>query len=241
MIARLEREILANARHRTTTSRAMAKALADAYGVVQPLVVYNSIPVGGEVGPTPDGDLRLFWFSQTVGQGRGLELLFDALASLEAGWKLTILGRCATQIRESFLGRLPSSAQRRVSFLDYIPPGDLQQETTRHDVGLALETASCLNHQYTTSNKIFQYLQAGLFVVATATAGHVEVVRELPEHGRTFPVGDKSALSSLLSEMIGHKEDVRRKRRQCAAAADQRFGYEHSARALVESVKAAVA
>ena len=241
MVARYERAALANARHRTTTSHALAEALAASFGIAAPEVVYNSTSSGGRLSPAPEGDLRLFWFSQTVGFGRGLELLFDALATIDRGWTLTLLGRCAPEVQESLLSRLPDASRGQVAFAGFVKPGELHAEASRHDVGLALETADCLNHDLTASNKIFQCLQAGLYVLATATAGQSEVLRRLPENGRTFAVGDCAALAALVREAIAVRENLRKTRAQRAVAADAQFAYEHSAKVLVESVRRAIA
>ena len=73
--------MLRDAAFLTTSSEAIAAAYREQYGV-RPSVVHNTFPLPAQL---PDftradpGTLRLYWFSQTIGPGRGLE---DAVAAL---------------------------------------------------------------------------------------------------------------------------------------------------------------
>ena len=81
----LEQRILRAAAYATCPSRAMAEALSKAYQVPLPEVVYNSVPSLRKTVPVaPGGPLRLVWFSQTIGPGRGLEDLFPAIGCLNS-------------------------------------------------------------------------------------------------------------------------------------------------------------
>ena len=60
----------------------------------------------------------------------------------------------------------------------------LHKELSNYDVGLALEISEAdLNKQLALSNKIFAYLQAGLFVVATNTQAQEQLLQQLQGHG----------------------------------------------------------
>ena len=78
-----EKIVFRDAAFLTTASDAIADRYARAYGK-RPLVINNTFPLPPhepEFAPVDGADLRLYWFSQTIGAGRGLE---DAI--LAAGW-----------------------------------------------------------------------------------------------------------------------------------------------------------
>ena len=83
LLERWEKSLLARAAYVSTTSQAMASALQSAYGGNPPIVIRNCFPLQSDPAvlprPTPPA---FFWFSQTIGPGRMLELFL-------AAWRLT--------------------------------------------------------------------------------------------------------------------------------------------------------
>src|SRR5262249_36987485 len=80
LASRIERTVLPQATFLTTSWEAIADAYADRYGR-RPIVVHNTFPlpsVRPEAGPIEPGALRLYWFSQSIGEGRGLEEVVEA-------------------------------------------------------------------------------------------------------------------------------------------------------------------
>lgn len=60
----------------TTTSNALAERLAQVYTCDPPEVIYNTFPYRADLIAQEKiftGPLKLFWFSQTIGPGRGIE------------------------------------------------------------------------------------------------------------------------------------------------------------------------
>ena len=221
-VAGLEQRVFARARATTTTSHAMAHALAEHFGMAAPGVVYNgtSVPPIGAADAT--GPLRLVWVSQTIGVGRGLEELLPALRLVEAPWQLTLIGSVGSAFRlwaEEQLGAHASRLRWRAQ----VPPEELPGLIATHHVGLALELPLCRNKDLTVSNKLFHYLQGGLAVVASDTAGQREVMRQLPSHGALFPAGDVDALAERLSTMAADDSPSRGGRAERHAAANARF------------------
>jgi len=73
------------------------------------------------------------------------------------------------------------------AYIKVLPPMEqaaLHKQLATYDIGLALEISEVdLNKQLALSNKIFAYLQAGLFVVATDTRAQEQLLQQLPGHG----------------------------------------------------------
>lgn len=221
-LARLEQRMFPAARGTSTTSWAMAHALSDSCAMTAPLVVYNGTDVPPLLRVSDNGPLALVWVSQTVGAGRGLEDLFAALRRVDAPWRLTVIGTAAPEIRRWADAQLGPAAAH-VRWQSRVAPQELPAIIGAHHVGLALEVPRSLNKDLTVSNKLFHYLQGGLGVIASETAGQREVLSQVPAHGALFPAGDADALASRLAAWAEPGAAVRHDREARHAAANARF------------------
>ncbi len=108
-------------------------------------------------------------------------------------------------------------------------------------MGLALEVPRSLNKDLTVSNKLFHYLQGGLGVIASETAGQREVLSQVPGHGALFPAGDADALAERLATWAEPGAAVRRGRDARHAAANARFAAPVQARVSAQMAAHALA
>lgn len=121
--------------------------------------------------------VKLFWFSQTVGIGRGIEEIIDALGMLEsADFELHLLGSASDQIKNAFIAQLKNDIQ--IYFYDPIPPDDIISFASQFDIGLASELSEPVNRDMCLTNKLFTYIQSGLAVLASNTSAQ----RDFIEH-----------------------------------------------------------
>jgi hypothetical protein len=109
---RVLRKALEDATFLTTSSAPMAAAYVTVYGA-HPQVVHNTFPLP-ERSPSfnrDGGPVRLYWFSQTIGPGRGLENLIRAIGLSRVRATLTLRGRSAVNGMSHRSGR-PADRQR---------------------------------------------------------------------------------------------------------------------------------
>jgi glycosyltransferase involved in cell wall biosynthesis len=214
-LKRLERLMVRKADPVLATTRAMAEALAHDAGsdriptVIPNCFPYDKAPKEG-VGPRDQRDpeaVSFYWFSQTIGPGRGLETLAKALPLLTGNWQLFLRGEIR-QYHPWFEATFPETIRSRVHLLPSVPNADLANYTSSHDVGLALEVPHCVNRNMTATNKIFEYLRCGLAVVATSTKGQVEVMNRCPDAGWVIPPSDASSLAKVLQGAIEDRETM---------------------------------
>ncbi|HEX6987672.1 MAG TPA: glycosyltransferase, partial [Planctomycetaceae bacterium] len=244
LLRKWERELLLACRHKTTTSHALSEALAAEYGCEPPAVVYNGFPLRERETldrrreRSPRGPVSLHWYSQTIGPGRGLEVLVDALEDRPV--EVHLRGTLCPGYDETLRRRAAGGMRERIFFHPQVPHHELLARVAEHDVGVAAEIGYCRNKDLTISNKILHYLLAGVPVIASDTAGQREVAELCPEAVRLYRQSDPKSLARALDELLSDRDGLRRRRAAAWEAAERHFCWERSEPVLLESVERAL-
>jgi len=240
LLRETERRLLKNGACASTTSAALAQALQEDAGSPRPAVVGNTFPLQTDPRqPPPNDPAVFFWFSQTLGPGRGLEDFLTAWSRTSQPSRVVLLGEDRHGYRETLRASVPRSHQARLTFHDLVPPDLLPGLIARHDIGLALETPLSRNRDLTITNKILQYLNAGLAVVATPTAGQREVLAHGPEAGVLLG-SDPAANARLLDELLSDRARLQARQRAARRLAETRYCWEHDRQVLLDLVNKAL-
>lgn len=214
-----------------TTSPGYADVLAARYRIERPEVVRN-IPeppasLAGSNGADPEGHLAVYAGALT--SNRGLEQAIRALA-LVPHVRLRLLGPG----RPAYIGELGALAEElsvadRVEILPPVPPGELVTALGKGDLGLALIQPSCLSYRLTLPNKLFEYVAAGLPILASDLPVMAGFVRE---HGLGAVVSPESAqaIADHLTRLLD--PDVNAEYRHAAAQAAQDLTWARERRVL---------
>ncbi len=248
LLRNLERRLLTTGSHSTCPSRAMSEALAKEFGCSPPTVVYNAFPWSERNamdGLFKDRGARrlpsIHWFSQTIGRGRGLEDLIAALPLLSRAAEIHLRGNPAKGIESWLAERVPEGWRGRIAIHGLASNAELLSRIGEHDIGFAGETPFIRSRDLTVTNKILQYLLAGLAVVASDTAGQREVAAQAPGAVFLYPSGDAAALAARLDALLGSADALARAGEAAALeAAEQTFCWERQEKALLESVARAL-
>jgi len=234
---------LNHAAYASTTSESMANALAAAYGCPLPLVLRNTFPLQARsrldrpVGAAPPA---FIWFSQTIGPGRGLELFLAAWAQTTTPSRVFLLGDERPGYRAQLLARLPDHRRAAVAFIPLVTPDELPPKLAEFDIGLALEPHWPRNRDLTVSNKLFQYMDAGLAIVSTDTAGQSEIMRAAPACGLLVQAHETSQLAARLEQLLSDRVRLRACQTAARAAATSQFSWAQDAPRLLAAVKGAL-
>ncbi|HEY4302452.1 MAG TPA: glycosyltransferase [Candidatus Didemnitutus sp.] len=226
LLRRLEARMLHATVGATTTSAALRDALEARYGGRPAEVITNSFPL--QANPRrrrPDEPVSCVWFSQTVGPGRGLETFLAAWSRLESAPVIAFYGEVRGGYADELRNRVPVTLRERLEFRGVVSASALPEALARHDVGLALEDASIPSRDRTITNKILQYLNAGLALVATPTAGQCEVLAAAPAAGAVF---DEKRIPERgdWSELLLPGEKLSGAQRAARQAAEQKYCWE---------------
>jgi len=174
-------------------------------------VVNNTFPSQdfNHTSPPETGKIKLVWFSQFIDYDRGLEKILPAMDRFSGELELTLIGAIRqpffdAQIKNrDYVHCIPSLSQRQ-----------LHEELGKHDVGLALEDGTTdLNRNLCLTNKIWSYLLAGLYIVASDTEAQRLFLKEYARHGVSTSLS-VDAFADTLSSVLSNREEIRAGRLQ---------------------------
>ncbi|MDA7881486.1 glycosyltransferase [Akkermansiaceae bacterium] len=245
-LAEAEKFMLQHAAVSFTTTESMATALAQWAGINKtPTVIPNCFPWADAPKENDNADQRdpdcisFYWFSQTIGPGRGLEILGQALTQVSGNWQLHLRGNLNNR-QAWFEQTFPESIRDRILIHPPVANKDLPRHSASHDVGLALEIPYCKNKDLTASNKVFEYLRCGLAVIATDTSGQREVIERCPKAGWLLPAEDLDALTKRLQACLSNPSGLTEAKDHAAQAAAGPWAWESYEESLVRNVEAAL-
>ena len=238
-----ERRVFRQAAFVTTSSDGIADAYEEKYGR-RPLVTNNTFPLPQR---QPDfssrngSALRFYWFSQSIGRGRGLEEFIQAAGLAGIGCELHLRGK-PLGVYLAGLRELAARSAPRLTMVhhDPAPPDQMVELCRDFDVGLALEQADdSRSHALCLSNKAFTYILAGLAVVFTDTPGQRRLALDLGCGALLYKSGDVRVLADGLKAWAEDETRLLVARKTAWAAACRRWHWEHPEEegALVRAVE----
>lgn len=168
---RLERRLIGRCDAVLCVSDAIADWYAQRYSIGRPAVVRN-IPDAVDV-PSPErSPLRerlglrptdmIFLYQGGLSRGRRIEQLLEAFREIRAPRHLVFMGYGELE------GVVRAAAERQpnIHFLPAVSPARVLEHSAGADVGLCGVEAVCLSYYLALPNKLFEYLHAGLAVLA---------------------------------------------------------------------------
>lgn len=236
MMKNLEQFALRHGAYVTCPSHAMADAIADEYGVRRPHVIYNGFPQE-QLYDSAVEDNSIVWFSQTIGPGRGLEKFITVLQDVQSPVSLHLIGDISDAYREKLAAMFAGSARHQLVISPQVRHKDLHRLLCGHAIGLALEETHPPSRYTTVTNKILQYLQAGLKVFATATKGQREIAADFEGVVWTVPPDDTAAWAAALNQIISTRKI---ERTEIVSRFNKKYSWEAQEGKLLELVAGAL-
>jgi glycosyltransferase involved in cell wall biosynthesis len=230
LAVRVERDVMSGAAFVTTSSEAIAAEYRARDGV-RATVINNTFPLplrAPDVSRLDAARLRVYWFSQTIGPGRGLEDAIGALGRSGISAHVALRGRPQSGYFEA-LTALAAVVAPRIELV-HLPPAapDAMVDCARgYDVGLALEQMSPRNRQLCLPNKAFTYILAGLAVAITDTPGQHALGVDLGRGAALVAPGDIDGLAAALTRWAGNPAELDCAKRTAWTAATRRWHWEH--------------
>ncbi|RCV89370.1 glycosyltransferase [Billgrantia montanilacus] len=236
LVAWIEKTIMPKAAGTITTTDARAKFFARAYKIPRPLVLQNrprlAIVQGDEriremLGLSEPYPIVIYQGGQQP--GRGLERLVKCSVHVPGAYFVFVGGGSLHEELKQLAVSL--DLDNRVFFIPTVPLDDLPKYTSSADIGVQPIENTCLNHFTTDSNKLFEYVIAGLPVVASQLPEISKVVREY-DLGLLVPEGNTEALAKAIHELV-QDPALRERYRANAQLAAQSLNWEAQEESLV--------
>ena len=227
---RIETDILPGAAFLTTGSEAMAEAYFEKYGV-RPIPIHNTFPLpdrAPDFSQPPNETLRMYWFSQTIGAGRGLEDVIRAVGLAGIAAELHLRGNPVAGYLDT-LHHLAADVAPRLQLIHHAPinPDAMVESCRAYDIGLALEQAHVFNRAVCLTNKAFTYILAGLAVVFTDTPGQRPLAEDLGKAALLYSPGNVAALAAGLKRWAEGKQQLLAAKHSAWDAACRRWHWHH--------------
>lgn len=241
----LEARLVPRAAAHLTVSQPIARHLERVYHLPEVTLVPNYPPALPGIDPR---DLRSQPGAEGIPTGadvilylgglmadRGIEQLVRAVAELPTA-HLALLGEgaLAEEIREL---ALVLGIGDRVHLLAPVPSDEVVAYAASATIGVSPIIPSCLNYRYSLPNKLFQYMAAGIPVVAS----DFEQVREVvigSDAGLTVDMTDPAAMAAALQTLLADATARARMGRNGRTAIASRFNWARAADALLAVYRA---
>jgi len=195
----------------TASSPQISEAYQQLYPDKKPVTILNVFPKSAYTKQriiNKTGPVRLFWFSQTIGNNRGLDDIAKAIKFLRPeDFELHILGYIADDAKHEFINNTLMGISN-IFFYDPLPPDDIINFASQFDVGLALEPGFSINNELALSNKLFSYLQSGLAIIVSDTTAQEYFISGYPEAGKIYHRNDLQSLTPILSAWQLNRETL---------------------------------
>lgn len=178
-----------------------------------------------------DDTLNLFWFSQHVGQNRGLQIVCEALKEInDPNIHLTLVGNYTNDVKNYFI-KIMSGLEGNIHLVGLIPPSNLIHFSSTFDIGLAVEPGFSENNNLALSNKIFTYLLAGNAIIFSETIMQKNF-NEAYKVGVSFRLNDKLALVECI-KFYKDKNNLLKQRQHNYYLAQESLHWEIEAKKLL--------
>ena len=203
---RLERWILPKLKHAFTVNDSIASLYFKEYGIRMQVV--RNVPIVSEKNTgvksrselgIPEGKRILLFQGAGINIHRGAEEAMEAMLYLE-NFILLFIG--SGDVIESLKREsIALNLGERVKFIPRQPMETLHEYTRAADAGITIDKDTNINYRFSLPNKLFDYIQAGLPVIASEIPEVSRIVRQY-DIGVIITSHDPKHLASAVTEMF---------------------------------------
>jgi len=154
-----------------------------------------------------------------INEGRGGIELLEAMKYLPENYLLIFIGG-GNQWEEIEKKRIEWELTSKVDMIDKLPPAKLKKYTGLATVAFSLDSFEDLNCRYNLPNKIFDYIHAGVPVIATAIP-EVKYIVEKYNCGICIDSNSPKNLADAVLKLMADKEIYLSYKQNCIAAAKE--------------------
>ena len=236
----IERTLLPRCNYLTAASPMIASAYTKRYGVaIEPIL--NVFPLSEAPIKTRENihkeRFSLYWFSQTIGAGRGIESIVYAMGQMKTCVDLYLRGIPATAYTE-VLTQLADQVGvgDRIHWLPSAPPSEMARLASDYDIGLSIELNQPLNRCICLTNKIFTYLLAGLPVIMSKTPAQEELASKLSEAAILVDIEKSVEVAKILDDFFCDPQKLFDAKEKACKLVKDRYNWDFERQAFLGKV-----
>jgi glycosyltransferase involved in cell wall biosynthesis len=225
-----------------TVSESIANELAQRYRAKTPTLIMNTPSQKRDFFKGEDKNLRtllgvsdeyyLLLYSGSRTFNRGLEKAIESLIYLPK-CHLVLMGYGTEQYNKKLQTLAEEVGVRsRVSFFGPVPPEEVTAYAASADLGIAPIENVCLSYYYCSPNKLFEYIIAGIPVVASNFPEMKKIIEKF-EIGCTFDPSEPKNIAEAVLHMLEEPEKLQRMK-QNTAAVSKVYNWENESKKLLE-------
>lgn len=230
-----------------TVSDGIANELKNMYKLeTNPLVIYNCaelrehmrLNVLRENYIYSDSNRKIVLYQGGIQSGRGLENFIN-IAKFCPGLDFVIIGPVTNQNYGDYIKKLAENIPN-LFVLQPVPYEELWKITCSADFGYVCTEPICKSYDLGLSNKIFEYMVAGLPIIASSVKGHMELKNKLPDDMNPFYFIDHNEPESSANMLENAAKDsklIEYKGKNARIVAEQRYNREFEFSKLIEGYK----
>jgi glycosyltransferase involved in cell wall biosynthesis len=219
-----------------TVNDSIARHMEKKYGIPEVVVVRNIPSLAARSAPPEHGVLADLPTPRLVYVGgiqtfRGLEQVIVAMPMIRDA-VFAAIGPGDPDYRRG-LEKLAvdHGVADRVRFVEWVPPESVVATVGQGDLGMCLFQASHLSYYWTLPNKFFEYLHAGVPVLASDFPETRRLVDRY-EVGAVCDPGDPAGIATAVNDLLSRPDDLVRMRDNALKAA-QELNWEHERERLL--------
>lgn len=208
-----ERRFIPRAAAVITVSELIAIDLAKRYGGPAPVVIYNGCRDRAEKAEPVHMPLRLLHVGRAYAD-RNVDEMIDAVVALggRAHLALQAWGEVGDALPRMIADR---GAEHVVELIEPVSPDDIVGAIGHYDVGLHNIRPETESYRWTTANKLFEYMAAGLAVVFPDELPETDRIIREADCGVIFPPGE---IHDAIARLAQDPAEVERLKERAVAA-----------------------
>lgn len=196
------------------TTNAMKDELIKKYSTINKIVRCRNVPLLNEIPKEHKHELSdpisIIWHGKSINiySARGVYLIVQAVLEIDKDVRLFLQGSIKDEEREKLSKLIKNSGSKNI--VKVLPPAradKIVESIKEYDIGFIGETPTELNQVLTSSNKLFDYITAGLAILSPSIPGILETT-EYYKNAKTYEQASLNDLKRCLSELIENKETL---------------------------------
>ncbi len=203
-----------------TVNDSLKKTYEKEYG--NQLTVIRNVPVTASIEPKTmpqnwEGKFILLMQGAGINHGRGGMELLEAMRYLDHRFLLVFIGS-GTLWQSIEQQRIVWKLEDRVQMIGKVPPTQLKQYTALAQLGFSLDSFEDVNYLFNLPNKIFDYIQADVPVIATAIPEVKNIIKQF-DCGICLETLEPKIIAETVQQLFCDKEQYQRLKTNCGTAA----------------------